>query len=74
MRRKQNTDRVPRDGRRTNHACSNGLLAASAKNGSPIVTANNPNSQSAYPLSGGLDQDSPIASGNVNRAMINSVR
>ena len=32
---------------RTNHACSSGLLAASAKNGSPIETANNPSSQNA---------------------------
>jgi hypothetical protein len=39
-----------------------------------MVTVNSPNSQSAYPLSGGLDQDSPIASGSVNSAMINSVR
>ena len=34
---------------RANQACSSGLLAASAKNGSPIETANKPSSQNASP-------------------------
>ncbi len=59
---------------RTNHACSNGVLAASAKNGSPIETANSPMSHSAAQLPGGSPQPAAIDKGSVKPAAISSTR
>ena len=48
---------------RANQACSSGPLAASAKNGSPIETANRPSSQNASPTSAAAPQPVAIDSG-----------
>ena len=57
------------DGRcAANHACSSGALAASAKNGGPIETANRPSSQNASPVSPGRLQPDAIDSGSHRQA------
>ena len=48
---------------RANQACNSGLLAASAKNGRPIETANSPISQNASPIGGGRPHPAAIDSG-----------
>ena len=53
---------------RANQACSSGALADSAKNGSPIETANRPISQNASPTAGGRPQPVAIESGSVTTA------
>ena len=53
---------------RANQACSSGLFAASAKNGSPIDTVNSPSSQNASPTAGGLPQPLAIESGKKKHA------
>ncbi len=59
---------------RTNQACSIGLLAASAKNGRPIDTANSPSSQNGVPVAGGSPQLPAIDSGSVSAATTSSAR
>ena len=53
---------------RANQACNNGLLAASAKNGRPIESANKPISQSASAPAGGRSQPVAIESGSASIA------
>jgi hypothetical protein len=56
------------------HACSIGLLAASAKNGRPIDTVNRPSSQNAAPACGGSPQPVAIDSGSAAAAAISRPR
>ena len=49
-----------------------GLLAASAKKGSPIETKNKPMSQNAVPWAGGSPQLAAIDKGSVSPAVISS--